>query len=236
MSHHLITFEQVGYTYPDGTQALTSVSFEVHHGDKVALIGTNGAGKSTLLQLLSGLLDAQSGSIHIGQTPVSPANLKHIRQRLGVIFQDPDDQLFMPTVFEDVAFGLRNIGVSESDIPGRVKAALDTVEAADLADKPPYRLSGGQKRAVAIAGVLAMEPSVLVLDEPSNALDPLARQRLIGLLQQFSHSQLIATHDLELVLAVCHRVIILHEGRVAANATPKTVFQDKELLKRCGLQ
>lgn len=235
MSHHLITFDDVSFDYPDGTHALKNVSMQVHHGDKVGLIGANGAGKSTLLQLLCGFLKPLSGGIFVGQTRVTTSSLTTIRRTLGVVFQDADDQLFMPSVLEDVAFGLHSLGVSDEDITPRALAALRRVGAEHLRDKAPYNLSGGQKRAVAIAGVLAMEPSVLVLDEPSTALDPVSRQQLITQLQQFTHSQLIATHDLDLVYDVCDRVVVLEDGKAIKDATPKEVFSDNNLLERCRL-
>jgi cobalt/nickel transport system ATP-binding protein len=235
MSHHYLHFNSVSFTYPDGTKALSEVSFEMHHGERIGLIGANGAGKSTLLQLLAGFLVAQSGSIDLGGLKITPSTIAEVRRTLGFVFQDADDQLFMPTVFEDVAFGPANLGVEEPELTPLVQETLKRTGIAHLADRPPYHLSGGQKRAAAIATVLASTPSMLVLDEPANALDPMARRRIIEQLKGFSHSQLIASHDLDLVLDLCHRVVVLHEGKVAAVAPPMTVFKDKELLERCGL-
>lgn len=171
----------------------------------------------------------------LGETKVTPDTVDVVRRTIGFTFQNPDDQLFMPTVFDDVAFGLANMGVSGADLDRRVRQALCQVSIEHLAERPPYRLSGGQKRAVALAGILAMEPSVLVLDEPSAALDPKARENLMVQLMAFTHSQLIATHDLDLVLDICDKVIVLNQGRVAAQASPAEIFADLELLERCAL-
>jgi cobalt/nickel transport system ATP-binding protein len=236
MSHHIVEARSVSYAYPDGHQALSGVSFRIEHGESVAVIGGNGAGKSTLLLHLNGFFQAASGSVRIGDVPVLPATLEQIRRTVGMVFQDPDDQLFMATVFDDVAFGPLNMGLPADEIEMCVRRALDTVGAAHLASRPPYRLSGGEKRAVAIAGVLAMSPSILVMDEPSDGLDPAARRRLINLLRGFSHTKIIATHDLDLVLDLCSRVLVMSEGRVEADGTPHKIFADAELLKRCRLE
>ena len=235
MSHHLITFSDLCFCYPDGTQVLNGVSFQIHHGEKVALVGANGAGKSTLINLLSGFYQPSSGYIALGDTKVTPSTIETVRRTIGFTFQNSDDQLFMPTVFDDVAFGLANMGVQGEDLQRQVTKALHRVGIEHLADRPPYRLSGGQKRAVALAGILAMEPSVLVLDEPSDGLDPKARQNLIWQLEKFTHSQLIATHDLDMVLDICDKVVVLKEGVVMSCATPQQTFADEALLAASGL-
>ena len=236
MSHHLIEARDLAFAYPDSAPVLESVSFSLHHGEAVAIIGANGAGKSTLLHLLAGFLFAASGEVKIGHVRSSSRTVASLRRTLGFVFQNPDAQLFMPTVYDDVAFGPLNQGVAAADLPGVVARALESVGAGDLAARAPWQLSGGQKRAVAIAGVLAMEPDVLVLDEPSDGLDPRARRRLIELLRGFTHTRVIATHDLDLVLDVCSRVLVLGEGRVLANASPSAVFADAALLDRAGLE
>ena len=236
MSHHLVSARNLEHRYPDGTQALRGLSFEVHHGEAVAVIGGNGAGKSTLLLHLNGLLAPSAGEVRIGDLPVTRATLAEVRRSVGFIFQDPDDQLFMPTVAEDVAFGPLNLGLAGPEVDARVRDALGQVGAAHLASRPPYRLSGGEKRAVAIAGVLAMSPSILVMDEPSSGLDPAARRRLIGLLRGFSHTRIIATHDLDLVLEVCSRVLVLEDGRLRADGPPPAIFADRALLAECRLE
>ncbi|MCM8812938.1 MAG: energy-coupling factor ABC transporter ATP-binding protein [Candidatus Omnitrophica bacterium] len=236
MSHHLVEADSVHYAYPDGTKSLQGVSFRITHGESVALVGENGAGKSTVLLHLSGCLFAAQGQIRIGEYPVCAANINAVRRSVGMVFQNSDDQLFMPTVFDDVAFGLLNMGLGKEVVEAKAAAALETVGAAHLRQRPPYRLSQGEKRAVAIAAVLAMSPDVLVLDEPSASLDPAARRRLIELLKSFQHTKIIATHDLDMALDLCSRTIVLHKGQVIADGRTEQLFQDEELLQRSCLE
>jgi cobalt/nickel transport system ATP-binding protein len=197
------------YAYPDGTAALHGLNLSIAPGEAVAVVGANGAGKSTLLLHLNGLLLAGAGEVHVGGVLVTRSTLRHVRRTVGYVFQDADDQLFMPTVQDDVAFG-------------PVNQAL-----------PPHEV---EKRAVAIAGVLAMAPSVLVLDEPSSGLDPAARRRLIELLRGLDQTRVIATHDLDLVIDVCERVLVMREGKVHADGPPAALLADASLLKRCHLE
>lgn len=236
MSHHLVSADGVRYAYPDGTPALDGVTFTIHHGESVGLVGANGAGKSTLLLHLAGVLFPAAGTVRVGDWPVTPATLPQVRRSLGMVFQDPDDQLFMPTVGEDVGFGPANLGLPPDEIARRVEAALERVGAFHLRERPPYRLSGGEKRAVSIATVLAMSPDILVMDEPSTNLDPRARRRLIALLRTFEHTKIVASHDLDLVLDVCERTIVLVGGRVAADGPSAAILGDGDLLARCGLE
>lgn len=236
MSHHFLEIRDLSYTYPDGTEALRGLSFRLEHGEAVGLVGANGAGKSTMLLSLAGLVLPSEGSVNLGGTILSKNTVGEIRRRIGFLFQDPEDQLFMPTVFDDVAFGPQNQGLSAGEVVGRVKDALEDVGVSHLAERPTYRLSGGEKRAVAIATVLSMMPDVLVMDEPSSSLDPRGRRLLIGLLKKFSHTRLIATHDLDLVLDVCPRTIVLHEGTLAADGDTGKIFRDRDLLERCHLE
>jgi cobalt/nickel transport system ATP-binding protein len=236
MSHHLVAVSDLRFSYADGTPALRGVTFTLHHGESVGLVGTNGAGKSTLLLHLAGVLMPSEGAVRVGDWPVTPETVPQIRRSLGMVFQDPDDQLFMPTVEDDVAFGPENLKLPPEEIESRVVAALERVGMLHLRRRPPHRLSGGEKRAVAIAGVLAMTPSVLVMDEPSSNLDPRARRRLIGQLKAFEHTKIIATHDLDLVLDVCARTIVLAEGRVAADGPTGEVLADDALLSASGLE
>lgn len=236
MSHHRVEVNDLEYTYPDGTKALRGVSFTITHGESVGIIGANGAGKSTLLLHLIGILIPEKGTVRVGDFPVTKETLVHIRKSVGMIFQDPDDQLFMPTVYDDVAFGPLNLGLPPEEVDARVKQALETVGALPLIDRPPYKLSGGQKRAVAIASVLSMSPDILIMDEPSTALDPMARRRLINLLDTFDHTKIIATHDLDLVLDLCERTIVLGEGRVIADGPTLEIFSDEGLLARGHLE
>lgn len=200
MSHHYLRFDDVHYRYPNGYEALCGVSFRITHGEKVALVGANGAGKSTLLLHTNGLLMPSQGGVVLGGIALTRRTLPLVRQSVGLVFQDSDNQLFMPTVEEDVAFGPSNMRLEPEEIRRRVTEALDAVGALDLRGESPFRLSGGQKRRVAIATVLAMEPSVLVMDEPTSNLDPRARRQIIDLIRRFSHTTLIATHDMEMVL------------------------------------
>jgi len=236
VSHHSISVRSLRFDYPDGTRALDGVSFEVGHGESIAIVGANGAGKSTLLMHLNGLHPVQDGSVCIGDVPVAKDTLPDIRKTVGMVFQDPDDQLFMPTVGEDVAFGPMNLGLPDEVVDARVDEALRRVGATELKGRPPYRLSGGEKRAVAIATVLAMAPDILIMDEPSSNLDPRARRRLMGLLDSFEHTKIIATHDLDLAAELCQRTIVMSGGTVAADGPTREVFSDVPLLDRCGLE
>lgn len=236
MSHHIVEVKQLRHVYGDGTVALSGVSFRITHGESVGIIGANGAGKSTLLHHLNGYLAPSDGEVRIGEIPVTKGTLQEIRHSVGMVFQDPDDQLFMPTVFDDVAFGPLNLGLPAEDVRMRVESSLRQVDALHLRDKPPYHLSGGEKKRVAIATVLSMTPSILVLDEPTNGLDPYARRQLIALLKEFQHSKIIATHDLDMVLDVCSRVIVLNQGTIVADGKPEEIFNQQELLHDCRLE
>ena len=236
MSHHLVEVKDLHYRYPDGTSALRGVSFRITHGEAVAIIGANGAGKSTLLLQLNGCLLPQAGTVRIGDLPLNRKTLLHVRRTVGMVFQDPDDQLFMPLVHDDVAFGPLNLGLPAEEVEARVESALATVGASHLKDRPPYRLSGGEKRAVAIASVLSMSPSILVMDEPTAALDPKTRRHLIQLLKTFNHTLIIATHDLDLVLDLCSRAIVFKEGLIVADGPTLEILQNQELLDSSSLE
>lgn len=236
MSHHLVEVKDLEYTYPDNTKALCGITFRILHGESVGIVGANGAGKSTLLSHLNGILTPAAGTVRIGDYSLTKQTLRQIRRTVGMVFQDPDDQLFMPTVYDDVAFGPLNLGFLPDEIEQRVMAALETVGAAHLKNRPPYRLSGGQKRSVAIASVLAMSPDILVMDEPSSGLDPFARRKLIKLLLTFTHTKVIATHDLDLVLDLCERTIVLKDGKVLADGPTLAIFSDAALLEQGHLE
>ena len=236
MSHHIIAAKDLCYTYPDGTRGIKDVSFRITHGESVAIVGSNGAGKSTLLLHLNGYLLPTRGTLRIGDFPLSKKNLKAVRRTVGMVFQDPDDQLFMPTVFDDVAFGPLNLGLPPEEVEDVVVRALDTVGISHLKERPPYRLSGGEKRAVAIATVLSMSPDILVMDEPTSGLDPRARRRLIELLKTFKHTKVIATHDLDMAVDLCERTIVIYEGSVTADGPTLELLQDETLLTRSGLE
>ncbi len=236
MSHHYIKFDHVSYSYPNGLKALDDVSFLITHGEKVGLVGANGAGKSTLILHTNGLLMPQKGSVVIGDVPITKSTLPIIRRTVGLVFQNPDDQLFMPTVEEDVAFGPVNMKLPEEEVKRRVSESLKAMGAYDLMTRPVYELSGGQKRSVAIAGVLAMEPDVLVLDEPSSNLDPHARRLMIDRVAGFKHTCIIATHDMAMVKELCTRTIVLSRGHVLADGKTEDIFADRNLLDRAGLE
>lgn len=236
MSHHIVEVKDLNYTYPDDTPALNGVSFRITHGESVAIIGANGAGKSTLLLHLNGYLAPTEGMVRIGDFPLTKETIEDVRRTVGMIFQDPDDQLFMPTVFDDVAFGPLNLGLPPDEIEDRVEDALKRVNSLHLKNRRPFRLSGGEKRAVAIATVLAMAPDILVMDEPSTGLDPKSRRQLINLLKSFYHTKIIATHDLDLVLDLCERAIVLHNGQIMADGPTAEIFQNNELLHRSHLE
>ena len=236
MSHHIVAVKNLRHVYPDGTAALRDVSFRITHGESVAIIGANGAGKSTLLLHLNGYLSPSSGEIRIGDFPLNKRTLPQIRRTVGMVFQDPDDQLFMPTVYDDVAFGPSNLGLTGVDLEKRVADALERVGAGHLASKAPYHLSAGEKKRVAIATVLSMSPDILVMDEPTNGLDPYARRQLIKLLQEFSHTRIFTSHDLDMVLELCERTIILKDGEVRADGPTREIFRDEALLAECRLE
>ena len=236
MSHHYLRFDDVHYRYPNGYEALCGVSFCITHGEKVALVGANGAGKSTLLLHTNGLLIPSQGEVVMGGIKLTRRTLPLVRQSVGLVFQDSDNQLFMPTVEEDVAFGPSNMRLEPEEIRRRVTEALDAVGALHLRGASPFRLSGGQKKRVAIATVLAMEPSVLVMDEPTSNLDPRARRQIIDLIRRFGHTTLIATHDMEMVLDLCDRTIVMKQGRIVADGSTRHVFGDLALLEECGLE
>ena len=236
MSHHYLRFDDVHYRYPNGYEALCGVSFCITHGEKVALVGANGAGKSTLLLHTNGLLIPSQGEEVMGGIKLTRRTLPLVRQSVGLVFQDSDNQLFMPTVEEDVAFGPSNMRLEPEEIRRRVTEALDAVGALHLRGASPFRLSGGQKKRVAIATVLSMEPSVLVMDEPTSNLDPRARRQIIDLIRRFGHTTLIATHDMEMVLDLCDRTIVMKQGRIVADGSTRHVFGDLALLEECGLE
>ncbi|MFC6285022.1 energy-coupling factor ABC transporter ATP-binding protein [Nocardioides sp. GCM10027113] len=230
MSTPVLDVRGLAYAYPDGHQALFGVDLHVHRGERVALLGPNGAGKTTLVHHLNGILTAGAGSVAVSGLPVEKLHLQEIRRRVGVVFQDPDDQLFLPTVRQDVAFGPANLGLRGAALDQRVMAALDRVGMADFADRPPHHLSFGQRRRVAVATVLAMEPEILVLDEPSSNLDPASRRELADILRSLDVTVLMVTHDLPYALELCPRSVVLSDGVVVADGSTYDVLTDEELM------
>ena len=220
----------LSFAYPDGRQVLYDVDLRVAAGERVALLGPNGAGKTTLVLHLNGILTAGRGSIHVAGVKVGPDTVLEVRRRVGIVFQDPDDQLFMPTVAEDVAFGPANLGLRGDGLRRRVEEALAAVGMADYAERPPHHLSFGQRRRVAVATVLAMHPEVLVLDEPSSNLDPSSRRELAAIVQSLPVAVLMVTHDLPYAWQLCPRAVLMDDGRVVADGATAELLADERLL------
>lgn len=220
-----------------GRTALDGVSFDVQPGECVALVGPNGAGKTTLFLRLCGVLSGTPGQANVnGHDPADPKERKRLPESVGIVFQNPDDQLFSPTVADDVAFGPLNLGANLDETKRRVDEALKAVGLPDAGDRVPFQLSGGEKRRAAIAGVLAMRPAVLLLDEPSMFLDPRGRRELIGLIRELPGTKLIATHDLDLVLELCSRVLVLDGGKLFADGPARELLANPDLMNRHGLE
>ena len=232
---HLITIENLSFQYPDGKKALAGVNLSISAGEKVAIVGANGAGKSTLLLQLNGVY-AGKGVIRIAGLECIKKNLDQIRANVGLVFQNPDDQLFSVTVFDDVAYGPRYQGLSKLEVEQKVKMALSAVQMEGYAERNPYHLSGGEKKRISIATVLSMEPKILVFDEPTAGLDPRARRELLELLEGLPQTMLIATHDLGLVEQLTPRMIIMNNGSIVADGSSKTLLEDKTLLLAYGLK
>lgn len=236
-----IELRRLSFRYPNGRAALDEISCAITAGERVALVGPSGAGKSTLLMHLNGLLpspahDSADAQVYVESLSVTKPHLRQIRQRVGFVFQDPDDQLFCPTVREDVAFGPLNLGLSQSETLARVHHSLTAVGLPDHGPRNPSQLSTGERKRVCLAGVFACKPSVLVLDEPTSNLDPRARRQLLQLLKEFPGTQFIATHDLDFVLDLCQRVLVLDEGKLRADGPPDRILANAVLMERHGLE
>jgi len=230
----LIKIENLSFGYPDGQQALTDINLGIYRGDSVAIVGPNGAGKSTLVLHFNGILK-NNGHVKLLGKPIDDNNLKWVRSRVGVVFQNPDDQLFSPTVFDDVAFGPMNMGYSQAKVEQAVKMALELVGMSGFEKRSPHHLSVGEKKRIAMATVLSMSPEVLVIDEPTSNLDPRGKWDIIEVLKGFSITKIIVSHDLEMVRELCQRMVIIDRGRVAADAKTIDVLADKKLLAAHGL-
>jgi cobalt/nickel transport system ATP-binding protein len=235
MSEPIIRIETLSFAYPDGRRALTNISLEVHEGEKVAIVGPNGAGKSTLFLHLNGILRGD-GRVRVAGLSVDDKTVRAIRAKVGLVFQDPDDQLFSPTVFEDVAFGPLHMGMPEVEVRARVSRALAAVGMAGHEDHIPYHLSLGERKRISLATVLSMDPAILVFDEPSAGLDPRARRNLIGVLRDLQQTMLVASHDMRLVWDLCPRTVILDEGRLVADGPTNELLRDMELMDQHGLE
>lgn len=239
MTNPSLEISGLAFAYPDGNQALFGVNLTVEKGERVALLGPNGAGKTTLVMHLNGIHAAQKGEVKIAGTTINAgnkANLKKIRAQVGIVFQDPDDQLFMPTVREDIAFGPYNMGFRGAELDRIVNEALEQVGMSDFADRAPHHLSFGQRRRVAVAGVLAMKPEILVLDEPSSNLDPASRRELATILASLDVTILMVTHDLPYALELCNRAVVLSGGLIAEDSPTRTLLADGEKLAKYRLE
>ena len=237
----IIETDKIVYEYPDGTKALENVDFQVEEGKIVALLGPNGAGKSTLFLHFNGILEPTSGTVKIDGEPIKydKKELMKVRQKVGIVFQNPDDQLFAPTVMEDVAFGPMNMSLSKEEVDARVKEALEKVGMSGFEKKPPHHLSGGQKKRVAIAGILAMRPKIMVLDEPTSGLDPKGASHILQLLYQLNKEGMtivISTHDVDMVPLYASTVYILSKGKIIKEGSPQTVFEDVKTIRDANLR
>jgi len=233
--HHSIEVEGLSYTYPDGHEALRDVSLSIQPCEKVALVGPNGAGKSTLILHLNGILKGD-GEVCVAGLEVNDKNLGRVRARVGLVFQAPDDQLFSPTVFDDVAFGPIYQGLPASEVKARVNDALGTVDMLDYATRVSHHLSEGEKKRIAIATVLSMQPEVLVLDEPTAGLDPRARRSFINLLDDLPITMLVSTHDMHMVHELLPRMVVMDEGRIVADGPTEMLLKDEDFLYEHGLE
>jgi cobalt/nickel transport system ATP-binding protein len=231
-----LVVEGLEFRYPDGHEALSGVDLAIAPGERVALLGPNGAGKTTLVLHLNGILSPAAGRVAVDGLVVGKDNLSEVRRRVGIVFQDPDDQLFMPTVREDVAFGPANLGLRGEELVARVTEALERVGMADFAHRPPHHLSFGQRRRVAAATVLAMGPTLLVLDEPSSNLDPAARREFADIMRMLALTTLLVTHDLPYALVLCPRSVILNGGRIVADGPTRDILADTDLMRANRLE
>ena len=242
MAKAIIQTENMCYTYPDGTSALNDINLEINKGDRVAIIGSNGAGKSTLFLHFNGILKPTSGLIRIygDEFKYDKKDLMKIRQKVGIVFQNPDDQLFAPTVVEDVAFGPMNLELSKKEVDDRVSEALEMVEMTGLEKKAPHHLSGGQKKRVAIAGILAMKPEIIVLDEPTTGLDPRGVKQIMNILYKLNQDEdisiIISSHDVEMVTEFADKIFVVNEGQIISQGGPDDIFNNPDIIKKADLE
>lgn len=233
---HALKIENLKFVYPDGNPVINGLNLSIKKGERVGLIGANGAGKSTLLLLLMGMLPRGAGEIVFGDLNMNQQNLSAIRKRAGFVFQNADDQLFMNSVFEDLAFGPRNYAVAEPEVVILVERVLEAMGISHLRDRSPSKLSGGEKRLAAIGTALCLEPEILLMDEPSTGLDPKSRRRILNWLKAYEQTLLITSHDLDLIYETCDRVLILNEGRIIASGEPDEILRSESLLAESGLE
>ena len=236
MSHIHIDIENLSFAYEKEQPILKDINFTAKEDDSIGIIGANGAGKSTLLKLLVGLNLNYEGSIRVEDIPVQKSTLNKIRERIGYVFQDSDNQLFMHNVYEDIAFAPRNYGLSEEEVKKRVDNALKMVHIENLRDKKIYKMSGGEKKLASIATIFSMTPDIILMDEPSIALDPKNRRNLINILNEFKHLKIIASHDLDMIMDTCNRTILITDGKIIKDGDTKDILRDKELLEANNLE
>lgn len=236
MINHYIECKNVSFSYENGKEILSGVSFQAGQNETIGIIGANGVGKSTLLRILVGLELGFQGEIFIEEIPVNKKNLAKIRKKVGYLFQDSENQLFTQNVYNDVAFGPRNYGLSEEEVRERVDFALSSIGIMHLKDKQTHKMSGGEKKMASIATVLAMSPDIILLDEPTIALDPKNRRKLIQTLNQLDYTKLIASHDLDMILETCDKVILMADGSIIREGDTEVILRDKELLEAYGLE
>lgn len=236
MSHIHVDIENLTFAYGGGEPVINDLTLHFREGESIGIIGANGVGKSTLLKLLVGLENGFDGSIRIEEIPVEKNTLAKIRERVGYVFQDSESQLFTSKVYDDVAFAPRNYGFSADEVQKRTQHALEMVHIEHLADKQIYKLSGGEKKLASIATILSMTPDIILMDEPTNSLDPGNRRKIINLLNEFSHMKVIASHDLDFIWDTCTRTILMKDGKVVYDGATEPVLRNKELLEKCGLE
>ena len=241
MTNIQLSTENLSFTYPDGTQALKNINIEIEKGEKVAIIGPNGAGKSTLFSHFNGLTEPTSGCVKIEDKPISfeKDELLKVRQKVGIVFQDPNDQLFAPTVKEDIAFGPMNLGLSYDEVEKRVEDALKMVGMENYEDKTPHHLSGGQQKRIAIAGIIAMKPELMILDEPTAGLDPDGVEKVLNIMKQLNEegmTLIISSHDIDMISKYADKIFVLYNGEIIESGNKNKIFSDMELLKKAHLR
>lgn len=236
MSHHYINCNNLSFSYEKEKEILKNITFQVKHNDSLGIIGPNGVGKSTLLKILIGLNLNFAGSVTIMDIPLSKRTLPFIREKVGYVFQDSENQLFMTTAYDDIAFAPRNYGLSEEEVEKRVDKALQFVNIKHLKHKHIFKMSGGEKKLVSIATILSMTPDIILMDEPSSSLDPKNRRNLIGLLNKFDHMKIIASHDLDFVMETCNRVILMNDGMIIKDGNAEDILTDNKLLESNGME
>lgn len=241
MTNIQLSTENLSFTYPDGTRALKNINIEIEKGEKVAIIGPNGAGKSTLFSHFNGLTEPTSGCVKIEGKPISfeKDELLKVRQKVGIVFQDPNDQLFAPTVKEDIAFGPMNLGLSYDEVEKRVEDALKMVGMENYEDKTPHHLSGGQQKRIAIAGIIAMKPELMILDEPTAGLDPDGVEKVLNIMNQLNKegmTLIISSHDIDMISKYADKIFVLYNGEIIESGNKNKIFSDMELLKKAHLR